>query len=68
MYDVNRTMLTRAEEHYGLQVSILIAVCLHLSHAVTELLQLPDVFHHQLHSLRRHLIYRGTADNTLQQK
>ena len=49
-------VLTRTEQHYGLQVGKLVAISLHSHHAVTELLQLPDVLHHLLHPLPRNLV------------
>lgn len=42
---------TGAEQHYSLQVGIFITVGLQPRHAVTELLEFPNMLHHLLHFL-----------------
>lgn len=49
-------ILTWAEEDDGFEVCVLVAVHVQLGHAVTELLQLPDVFHDLLDPVSRKLI------------
>ena len=49
--DTPLSRLTGAEQHYSLQVGVFIAVSLQSRHAVTELLELPDMLHHLLHPL-----------------
>lgn len=48
--------LTGAKENYSFKVCVLIAVYIQLCHAVTELLQLPDVLHDLLYPVTRKLI------------
>lgn len=48
--------LTGAEENYGLEVGVLIAVHVQSRHGVTELLQLPDVLHNLLYPVSRKFI------------
>lgn len=57
IYLIKKSRLTRAEQHYRLQVSILVAVSLQLCHAVTELLELPNMLHHLLHPLPWKLVW-----------
>lgn len=44
---------TGAKQHYSLQVGIFVTVGLQPRHAVTELLKLPNMFHHLLDFLSR---------------
>lgn len=53
---VTTAYLTGAKENYSFKVCILIAVYIQLRHTVTELLQLPDVFHDLLYSVTRKFI------------
>lgn len=54
--DTPLSRLTRAEQHYSLQVGIFIAVSVQTCHAVTEFLELPNMLHHLLHPVPRKLV------------